>query len=250
LKIRMLGTGSAFAKKFNNNNALIETDGGVLLVDCGVTAPRALYDLGKTFNDIDAVLISHIHADHVGGLEELAFQMKFRFKRKPILYIADNLRHILWEHSLRGGLEQDGNNALEDYFDVRPLTPGVATELLPGLRAELIPTRHIPNKFSYSFLFNGEFFYSADMVFSPELLTHLVRERGVKIIFHDCQLRSPGLVHADLASLLTLPEDIQQITYLMHYDDDQPEYVGRTGLMRFVEQGKVYAIRNGTVVPA
>jgi glyoxylase-like metal-dependent hydrolase (beta-lactamase superfamily II) len=243
----MLGTGSAFAKKFYNNNALLETEGGVLLVDCGVTAPKALHDLGKPFDVIDAVLISHIHADHIGGLEELAFQMKFKYKRKPRLFIAENLVNILWEHSLRGGLEQDGNHSLDDYFDVRPLKPGVPAELLPGLKAELIPTRHIPNKSSYSFLFNDEFFYSADMVFSPELLTHLVKDRGVKIIFHDCQLFSPGEVHADLASLLTLPEEIQRITYLMHYGDDQPEYAGRTGHMRFVEQGKVYVIENGRV---
>lgn len=248
MKIQMLGTGSAFAKKFYNNNALLETEGGVLLVDCGVTAPKALYELGKTFDEIDAVLISHIHADHIGGMEELAFQMKFRFKRKPILYIAEDLAGILWEHSLRGGLEQDGNDSLDNYFDVRPLTPGVPAELLPGLTAELIPTRHIPNKRSYSFLFNDEFFYTADMVFSPDLLTHLVKDRGVKTIFHDCQLQSPGTVHADLASLLTLPEEIQRITYLMHYGDDQPEYIGRTGRMRFVEQWQVYTIENGAVV--
>lgn len=248
MKLQMIGTGSAFAKKFYNNNAWLETEGGVLLVDCGITAPKALHDMGKNFGAIDAVLISHIHADHIGGLEELAFQMKFFFKRKPKLYIASSLVKPLWENSLRGGLEQDGYNSLDDYFDVRPLQPGVPTELLPGIKAELIQTRHIPNKISYSFVFNDEFFYSADMVFSPELLEHLVKDRGVKIIFHDCQLQSPGEVHADLASLLTLPPEIQQITYLMHYGDDQPNYIGRTGYMRFVEQWKVYEIGQGKVV--
>lgn len=43
LRIQMIGTGSAFAKKYFNNNALIYTKIGKLLVDCGITAPQALY---------------------------------------------------------------------------------------------------------------------------------------------------------------------------------------------------------------
>jgi glyoxylase-like metal-dependent hydrolase (beta-lactamase superfamily II) len=248
LKLQMLGTGSAFAKAFYNNNALLEAGGRTLLLDCGITAPRALYELGISFDEIDAILVSHIHADHVGGLEELAFQMKFIYRRKPILYAADTLIETLWENSLKGGLEQDGCRTLEDYFEVRPLTIGTPAELLPGLKAELLQTPHIPNKASYSILFNENFFYSADMVFDSELLNRLVNERGVRTIFHDCQLHPPGVVHADLAKLLTLPEELQRIVYLMHYGDDQPDFIGRTGHMSFIEQHKVYCLEDGRLV--
>lgn len=250
MKLQMLGTGSAFAKAFHNNNALLEFGGKTLLVDCGITAPKALHELGRSFDEIDAVLITHMHADHIGGLEELAFQMKFIYNRTPILYLADTLVEPLWNHSLRGGLEQDNWRSLEDYFDVRPLNEGQPAELLPGIKAELLLTPHIPNKPSYSILFNDHFFYSADMVFTPDLLEQLVRERGVTTIFHDCQLHPPGVVHADLASLLTLPDEIQKIVYLMHYGDDQPAFVGRTGRMRFVEQSKIYVFEGGRVVQA
>jgi ribonuclease BN (tRNA processing enzyme) len=248
LKLQMLGTGSAFAKKFYNNNALLESGERTLLLDCGITAPRALYEIGKNFNDIDAVLITHIHADHVGGLEEFAFQMKFNYHRKPILYIADTLIDQLWEHTLRGGLQQDEGQTLGDYFIVRPLTEGKPAELLPGLKAELLLTPHIPNKSSYSLLLNDKFFYSADMVFDRELLERLVKERGVSLIFHDCQLHPPGIVHADLTKLLTLPDEIQELIYLMHYDDNQPSFVGRTGRMTFVEPHKVYRVEDGKLV--
>nr|WP_276355881.1 MBL fold metallo-hydrolase [Cohnella sp. YIM B05605] len=247
MRLQMLGTGSAFAKSFYNNNALLKSGGRTLLVDFGITAPRALFELGIGFDEIDAVLISHIHADHIGGLEELAFQMKFIYRRKPILYLEESLVTPLWEHSLRGGLEQEAFRSLEDYFEVRPLRAGRKCELLPGLSAELVLTRHIPNKPSFSFLFNDRFFYTADMTFDRELLERLVNERGVDTIFHDCQLHPPGVVHADLAMLLTLPEELQRIIYLMHYGDDQPAFVGRTGRMRFIEQHKIYAIENGQV---
>lgn len=244
----MLGTGNAFAKAYYNNNALLETGGRTLLLDCGTTAPRALYELGIRFDAIDAILVSHIHADHIGGLEEFAFQCKFIYRRKPVLYIASQLVEPLWEHSLRGGLEQDGFHSIDDYFEVRTLEAGVPAELLPGLKVELVPTRHIPGKTSFSVLLNDFFFYTADMVFDRELLERLVSERGVSVIFHDCQLHPPGVVHADLSKLLTLPEELQKIIYLMHYSDDQPDFVGRTGFMTFIEQHKFYDIQPGSVV--
>lgn len=247
MKLQMLGTGSAFAKVFNNNNAMLMVDGRKLLVDCGITAPKALHELGYNFNDLDAVLITHIHADHVGGLEELAFQMKFIYGRKPILYLADTLVEPLWENTLKGGLQQYETETLNDFFEVRPLREGVKTELLPGLNVELLSTIHIPNKMNYSLLFNDFFFYSGDTTFNSDLLCSLVNDRGVKVIFHDCQLHPPGVVHACLSQLLTLPAIVQERLYLMHYADNQAEYIGRTGLMRFVEQHRVYDLNDLTL---
>jgi len=172
--------------------------------------------------------------------------MKFVYGRKPILYIADVLVQPLWEHSLKGGLQQDDSETLRDFFEVRPLAAGIAHELMPGLEVELVPTRHIPNKTNFSMLFNGFFFYSGDMVFDPDLLASLVHERGVQLIFHDCQLHPPGAVHACLPQLLTLPADLQDRIYLMHYGDDQPDFVGRTGRMKFVGQHIAYDLERLT----
>ncbi|MDF2835075.1 MAG: beta-lactamase domain protein [Paenibacillus sp.] len=235
--ITMLGTGSAFAKRFNNNNALIEAGQSRLLVDCGITLPKALHDQEVSFSELDAVLISHIHGDHVGGLEELAFQMMFKYGRKPVLYIADTLVAPLWEHTLKGGLVQGELNELEHFFEVRPLSPGRTYELLPGIKVELIKTDHIPGKDSYSFIFNDAFFYSADMKFNAELLDSLAA-RGIHTIYHDCQLEAPGAVHACLDELLTLPRELQERTWLMHYGDAIDDYRGKTGAMRIVKQGE------------
>ena len=241
MQITMLGTGSAFAKRYNNNNALIEANGYRLLVDCGITLPKALHDAGMDFSQLDAVLVSHIHGDHVGGLEELAFQMMFKHQRKPMLYIADVLVEPLWEQTLRGGLTQGELNSLSDFFEVKPLKAGVAYELAEGLSVELMQTKHIEGKASFSFLFNKRFFYSADMRFDGKLLQDLV-ESGVETVYHDCQLESPGVVHASLDELLTLPEKVQEKTWLMHYGDAMEQYVGKTGRMRFVRQQVSYNV--------
>jgi hypothetical protein len=160
-------------------------------------------------------------------------------RRKPVLYIADTLIEPLWEHTLRGGLTQGPFNKLDDFFDVRPLQEGQVYELAEGLQVKLLQTEHIPNKHSYSFVFNNHFFYSADMKFDRRLLERLVEE-GIDTIFHDCQLETPGIVHASLEELMQLPESIQRITWLMHYGDTIEEYRDRTGLMRVVERYKQY----------
>lgn len=76
LSLQMLGTGNAFAKKYFNNNGLLLDENYTLLIDCGITAPLAMHRLEKSFSDVNATLITHIHADHVGGLEELALTLK------------------------------------------------------------------------------------------------------------------------------------------------------------------------------
>ncbi|MET3543754.1 ribonuclease BN (tRNA processing enzyme) [Paenibacillus favisporus] len=243
LQLQMLGTGSAFAKKYFNNNALLGDGSFTLLIDCGITAPLALHQLGKTFNDLDAVLITHIHGDHVGGLEELAFKMKYAYRRKMKLFIAEALRDVLWEHTLKGGLSQPGEiTCLEDAFDVHTLQPGVPCRLSEQIELELIPNRHIPGKDSFSLYINGRIFYSADMTFDPGLLDKLVRERGCDTILHEVQLEGPGEVHTTLSELLSLPEPVQRMIRLMHYADNKDGFVGKTGEMTFLEQGHLYTL--------
>ncbi|QYR24201.1 MBL fold metallo-hydrolase [Paenibacillus sp. sptzw28] len=241
----MLGTGSAFAKNYFNTNALFYTDNKTVMLDCGTTASRSLNQLGKTFNHIDALLISHIHADHIGGMEEFAFQMKFVYNRKPLLYIPEPIAETLWENSLKGGLMQDGLGSLEDYFDVRLIAPGAPAELLPAFTVEPVRTQHIPGKPSFSYIINNSFFYSADMRFDRELLEELV-ERGCETIFHECQFSPPGIVHTTLDELLSLPRSIQERVWLMHYDDAKPEYEQAIGPMRFVEQHQMYSFNRKT----
>jgi len=232
----MIGTGNAFAKNFYNNNALIEYNSYRLLIDCGITLPCALYNYGLSFNKLDAVLISHIHSDHVGGLEILALKMMFEYRLKPTLYIAESLVEPLWNNSLKGGLLQGNLNQLDDFFNVIPLKTNLNYTLTEGLQVKLIQTNHISGKDSYSFVVNDSFFYSADMVFDADLIHQLVGQ-GINTIYHDCQLESPGLVHASLEELLTLPANIQQKISLMHYGDNIGNYIGKTGAMQIVKQG-------------
>jgi ribonuclease BN (tRNA processing enzyme) len=243
LKLQMLGTGSAFAKMHYNNNALLGSGEAKLLIDCGVTAPLALHQMGLPITELDAILITHIHADHVGGLEEIGFRMNLIHGRKPVLYLTEALIEPLWENTLKGGMQQKGMiERMEDVFEIRLLVPGQTADLVPGIRAELLPTRHIPGKNSYSLYINERLFYSADMTFNPGLLNKLVEERGCKAILHEVQLLGEGAVHTTLDELLSLPPELRRMIHLMHYSDEIEAFRGRTGEMRILEQQRVYDV--------
>lgn len=87
MKITFLGTGTSIGvpaigcqcevcrsndprDKRLRTSALIETDGGLrVLIDCGADFRQQI--LTQEFKKIDAVLVTHIHYDHVGGMDDL-----------------------------------------------------------------------------------------------------------------------------------------------------------------------------------
>lgn len=55
---------------------LLEGDGGLTVVDCGLSAyyeqlPAALAELGRSLEDVKAIVLTHYHSDHVGSAERI-----------------------------------------------------------------------------------------------------------------------------------------------------------------------------------
>lgn len=240
--ITMVGTGSAFSKKYFNTSALVEFPNGyTLLIDCGHSVPQGLHKLGIGLDEIDGIFISHLHADHVGGLEEVALSnMYVHGGRKIDLLVPLPILTPLWDNCLKAGLEP-GGFTLTDYFNPKVLYENY-TNLLDTTTIRIYRTQHVDKMKSFALGIGDAIFYSADTLFDEGLIT--VAER-YELIFHDCQLFDGG-VHASLNELLQLPVAIQEKMFLMHYGDNRDDFVFDTGHMDFAVQGETYKVGGWT----
>jgi ribonuclease BN (tRNA processing enzyme) len=88
--VTFAGSGDAFGSG-GRYQACIHLRGprfGPLLLDCGATSLTALKGLGLDPGKVTAVLVSHLHSDHFGGLPFLILDGQFSRRRTPLV-VAD-----------------------------------------------------------------------------------------------------------------------------------------------------------------
>jgi ribonuclease BN (tRNA processing enzyme) len=86
--VRFFGSGGSFGDGGRFQACiLIEHDGFHALLDCGASSLIAMKRAGFDPNLVDAVLVSHFHGDHAGGVPYLVLDGQFR-KRDRALTVA------------------------------------------------------------------------------------------------------------------------------------------------------------------
>lgn len=250
MKLTFLGTGSAFTIEGNyHSNMILETHNHKkLLIDCGSDARHSLHELGLTYRDIDSVYISHLHADHVGGLEWLAFTTKFDPEaHKPHLYISEKLVDDLWNKTLAGGLSslQTEMATLATYFDVHAVKEHDAF-VWEKLKIKLIQTLHVMSDFailpSYGIEFtvnNITVFITTDTQYGPYQINDFYNTAD--IIFQDCEIgEHKSHVHAHYDELVKLPANIKNKMWLYHYNGGELPDAVKDGFRGFVKKGQCF----------
>ncbi|MFQ5445147.1 MAG: MBL fold metallo-hydrolase [Nitrospinales bacterium] len=243
LRLVFIGVGAAFSKRNRQANILVIQGDHHCLVDCGTQGPLALNDVGLDVVKVNCYLPTHSHADHIGGLEEVALVNRYlcHGTKNPKLIILKDYQDLLWNKSLSGGMEYCEVNQgealqMEDFFDIRRPKAMVFdgfqcwTYQHGPLEIMLMRTRHFPDsagspeesQWCSGVFINRRVWISGDTMFDAHYPLHFAK--SAEVMFHDCQLFKGG-VHGSYQELITLPAEVRAKIFLYHYGDnwDRPE---------------------------
>jgi ribonuclease BN (tRNA processing enzyme) len=124
--ITFLGTGDAFGHGGRLQPCMcVKTPLRHFLMDCGATATLAMHRYGISPNDIELILISHLHGDHFGGLPFFMLDAQLHSKRRAPLTIVGPEGT---KQRLNDAMEImfPGSSKIEQQFSLK------VTELQPG----------------------------------------------------------------------------------------------------------------------
>lgn len=83
MKLHILGCGDAFGSGGRNQSSyLIDAGDKLFLLDCGPTALLAMKRAGFDPRRLDAILLSHLHGDHFGGIP--FFLIEYLYQKPPL----------------------------------------------------------------------------------------------------------------------------------------------------------------------
>jgi ribonuclease BN (tRNA processing enzyme) len=204
MRVNVVGSGDAFGSggRFQTCIALATNrdEPPRVLLDCGATSLTAMRQQQLDPNEIDTVLVSHLHGDHFGGIPFLVLDGQFRHRTRDLTVIGPP--------GTRSRLEQametlfPGSSTVRRRFDVRVAehVDRHAVELA-SLRVTPFEVRHASGAPAYALRTDGptsSLAYSGDTEWTDALLD---AAHGVDLFLCEGYSPSPVRWHLDLDTL-------------------------------------------------
>ena len=192
-------------------SGLVEMNGVRILIDCGPDFREQMMRLDD-FKPLDAVLVTHEHYDHVGGLDDL--RPFCRFRDVPVYaedYMAQRLRERIpycFAASLYPGVPRI---LLEE---VQPGVPFIVRNT-EGKEVEILPIRVMHGKLPILGYRIGNMAWITDMLSMPESEYRLLQ--GLDVLVMNALRPQPHGTHQSISEAL---ENVKLVapkeTYFVH----------------------------------
>lgn len=188
MKIQFAGTGGAFQTGLRNSSALLTMDSTTFLIDCGHSVFPYLVER-NLIQQIDAVIVTHLHDDHVGSLSSLILFNELALKkgRMKLIYPSEAFRIQLTSflsHSLG---------------DPEEWVEFIHISKVEGMQAVDTFGKHVPGMQTWSFLFSdgkSSIAYSGDLG-DPSPLFEALEQLDLPVlrVFHETCFIAYGTAH-------------------------------------------------------
>lgn len=247
MKLFVLGVGDTFTERHVTHSLLLEHGGFRLAIDCPDSYRRVLRQsrdlvspaLAATLDlfAIDDVLVTHVHGDHMNGLEGVGYFKHFAQQKALRLHTIAPVKERLWEERLGLPMGQLWNGhafrqlRFEDYYDWHEVHLDQATTIGPFTIRARTTKHHVPTSALFVECEGKTVGISSDTAFDPALIAFLAR---ADLIVHET---NHGPAHTAYADLLTLEDETKRKLRLIHYPDEFD-----------VETSAIPALREGQVI--
>jgi ribonuclease BN (tRNA processing enzyme) len=250
VKVFVLGVGDTFTEKHNTHALLLEHEGFKLAIDCPDSYRRVLRQARDKAGAahaptldlfaIDDVLVTHVHGDHMNGLEGVGYFKHFAQKKPLSLHTIADVKEAMWKERLVASMGRLWNGtefrdlSFEDYFAWNEVALDAPTHIGPFTIRARLTKHHVPT--SALFVEAGgasgtSVAISSDTAFDPELIAFLA---PASLIIHETNY---GPAHTAYADLLTVDEAVKKKMRLIHYPDEHD-----------VEKSAIACAREGDVI--
>jgi phosphoribosyl 1,2-cyclic phosphate phosphodiesterase len=194
---------------------LVESRGSTVLIDMAPDLRQQLLDVGRS--RIDAVLLTHAHADHLHGIDDLRMASALTGRQIPLYAVPDTLAEV----------EQRFGYALRPVPpDRRVYRPALLPQVIDGpFTAAGLSVLPFVQSHGYSTTTGfriGPLAYSTDVVELDDAAFAALA--GVELWIVDCLRRQPHPTHSHLAKTLAWIERIGPRRAVLTHMDQSLDY--------------------------
>lgn len=164
MELTLLGTGcpAVHAERYGPAQ-LVRHGNTTLLIDCGSGVTQRMAQAGVTGRDIDAVLLTHMHSDHIVDLFQLVISSWHQGRDRPMRVFGPSgtYRYVdgmvsLWQHEMERRIEHERRpSALALQTEVTEMKPGEVVEF-GAMRVRAIEVDHKPVRHAYGYVFETD----------------------------------------------------------------------------------------------